>query len=209
MKALVDWIRLLMGLVAGGTVGAVLGLGYDLTPSAACTMGATVAILAGLVSTTLLRAWFPRREKPSSTGSWALLVLLCSYLVVARMVWVQLGAAELGAYLAAGLVLAWLVFTAAAEPALFTAFVLGGLAGAVGGVVGPLLFQGAFLPLFSEVSGVGNTSLVYASLGLLGAFSGAFASVGGRLSGWGLRGRQEDVWKFDEEGRLETPSEDA
>lgn len=195
--------------MAAAVMGGVMGMGIDIAGPQASLMAATVAVLVGVGATQFLRAGYPRREKPSTAGTAALMILLCSYLVVGRLVWAQLGPGEIGAYAASGVVMVWLVFTAVAESPLLAAFAVGGLVGAVSGVVIPLVWQGPFSPLFAIVRQPAEVSLVYAGLGLLCAFSGAFAAVAGRLSGFGLvEGRRDPVWRFDEEGRRETQEPD-
>ena len=83
--------RLLAGLLAGATVGAVMGQGFELIPSAVSLLAACTAGLIGVLATLILRAGTPRRERPSRAGATALMVLLASYLVVGRLVWTNLG----------------------------------------------------------------------------------------------------------------------
>ena len=200
--------RLLAGLLAGSTVGAVMGQGVDLVPSAVSLMAAVAAATIGALSTMFLRAGYPRREKPSRAGALALMVLLASYLAVGRLVWENLGGLEMVYYLAAGAVMAWLVFTSVAETPLLTAFGLGGLMGALTGVVVPIAMTNAFDPLLSLMTLTSERNITYAALGLLCAFAGAFTAVAGRLSGFGLaETRHDDVWTFGPKGRLETRRE--
>ena len=136
------------------------------------------------------------------------MILLASYLVVGRLVWLQLGPMEFVSYLAAGGVMAWLVFTALAETPLLTAFGLGGLLGAGCGVLVPMVVPTSFDPLFSLLTQAHENSIGYGALSLLCAFAGAFTAVAGRLSGFGLaESRHDDVWRFNPEGRLATGKE--
>lgn len=209
MNALARWnelLRLMGGVGAAAVMGGVMGMGIDIAGSQASVMAGLVAILVGVAATVFVRAGYPRREKPSTAGTVALMLLLCSYLVVGRLVWIQLGPGEIGAYAASGVVFTWLVFTAVAETPLLSSFAVGGLLGAVSGVVIPLVWQAPFGPLFAVVRQPAEVSLVYAGLGLLCAFSCAFAAVAGRLSGYGLlEARRDPVWRFDEQGRREMP----
>lgn len=202
--------RLLAGLLAGSTVGAVMGQGVDLVPSEVSLMAAASAAVIGVASTLFLRAGFPRREKPSRAGAVALMVLLASYLVIGRLVWQNLGGLEVLYYLVAGSVMAWLVFTWVAETSLLMAFGLGGLLGALTGVVVPIAMTGTFDPLLSLMTLSSERNITYAALGLLCAFAGAFTAVAGRLSGFGLvETRHDDVWTFGPKGRLETRRESS
>jgi len=200
--------RLLAGLLAGATVGAVMGQGFELIPSAVSLLAACTAGLIGVLATLILRAGTPRRERPSRAGATVLMVLLASYLVVGRLVWTNLGALEIFSYLAAGCVMTWLVFTSLAESPLLTAFGLGGLLGAACGVLVPMVAPTTFDPLFSLLTQAHEKSIGYGALSLLCAFAGAFTAMAGRLSGFGLaESRHDDVWRFNPEGRLATGKE--
>lgn len=195
-------LRLLAGLLAGATMGALMGQGVDLVSSAVSVMAACVAVGVGLASTVLIRAGAPRKEKPSKTGAVALMVVLASYLVVGRLVWENLDWSHVFAYLGLGVVMVWLVFSWVAEAPLLWSFGLGGLLGAISGVVLPLFLRSTFEPLFALATQASEKSLILAGLGLLCALAGAFSAVAGRLSGWGLtEDRYERVWTFDDEGR--------
>jgi hypothetical protein len=196
-------LRLTAGLVAGTWIGGLMGLGLERVPKAAALAAAIAALVAGMVSTLLLRNWYPKPEKPSPPGIAALVLLLACYLVVGRVVWANLGAGALVGYLASGLVMVLLVFTTQAERPLLGAFITGGLLGALVAVIGPLLARGAFAPVLDEAGT--SAPLIYAALGLMGAFAGAFSAVAGRASRWGLEMPLDKAWKFDEEGRLEAP----
>ena len=196
--------RLLAGLLAGATVGSVMGQGVELVGYPVSMMAAISSVLIGVGSAMFLRSNTPRRERPSTPGSAALMILLASYIVIGRLVWSSLGGVEFAYYAASGVVIVWLVFTAVAESPLLYAFGMGGLLGALCGVFVPVLLPGPFDPLFSLLTQSSERWMVYANLGLLCAFSGAFSAVAARLSGFGLaESRHDSVWRFDQEGRLD------
>jgi hypothetical protein len=196
-------LRLAGGLLAGAWVGALMGLGVERVPKPAALAVALAAVVAGLISTLLLRNWYPRPEKPSPPGVTAVALLLACYLVVGRVIWANLGATALVGYLASGLVMVLLVYTTQAERPLLGAFLSGGLLGALVVVLGVVVARGPFAPVLDEAGT--SAPLIYAVLGLMGAFAGAFAAVAGRASRWGLESPLDKAWKFDEEGRLEAP----
>lgn len=197
-------IRLLLGLLVGILISMAMGQDVDFVAKETSIMASVLSIIIGLLSTYLLRLGMPRREKPSTMGTTALLLVLACYLVIGRMVLASEGLGNTLMYAAAGVIMAWLIFTSIAESSLLYAFCIGGFCGGLGGVVIPMIFSSSFAPLFSYLtSDPSEKAMVSTYLALICTVPGAFAAVAGRLSGWGLlEHTKEDVWAFNSDGRL-------
>ena len=197
-------VRLLLGIIVGVLIGVTMGQSVDFVAQETSIMAASLSVVIGLLSTYLLRLGMPRREKPSTMGTTALLLVLACYLVIGKIVLATEGLGGTLMYAAAGVIMAWLIFTSIAESSLLYAFCIGGFCGGLGGVILPLILGSSFSPLFDYLtSNPSEKTMVSTYLALICTVPGAFAAVAGRLSGWGLlEHTKEDVWAFNSDGRL-------
>lgn len=197
-------VRLLLGLLVGVLISVTMGQGVDFVAKETSIMASLLSVVIGLLSTYLLRLGMPRREKPSTMGTIALLLVLACYLVIGKIVLASAALSYTLMYAAAGVIMAWLIFTSIAESSLLYAFCIGGFCGGLGGVVFPMILGSSFAPLFDYLtSDPSEKAMVSTYLALICTVPGAFAAAAGRLSGWGLlEHTKEDVWAFNSDGRL-------
>ena len=80
-----NW-RLIAGLIAGALTGTAMGGGVDIIGSQIGILSSILAIIVGFAATYLLKEGSPRREKPSTLGSVALIIILACYVVVGRFI---------------------------------------------------------------------------------------------------------------------------
>lgn len=203
-NASASFIRIFLGLLASIGVGVIVSQQVDIIGNPLSIIVGVLTIITGLISTKILTAVAPRREKPSRYGGLAMIVFLAAYAVLGKMLWNSASALAFLAYVAAGGIYIWLVFTSIAETALIYAIGLGGFLSGLIGVTLIAIYPAPVQELMSNVVVPTEKNIIYTSIGLICAFSGAFASIAGRLSGWGLvENRTTQTWTFNEEGRLQ------
>ena len=198
-----SFIRLFLGIAASVAVGAIVSQQVDIIGTPLAVLVSIMTALAGILSTVIINAVAPRREKPSRYGNLAMIIFLAAYVVLGKILWSSASPAAFLAYIAAGCVYIWLVLTAVAETALIYAIGFGGFFSGFLGVVTIATYTSPFRELLSHITTPAERTMIYTSIGLICAFSGAFAAVSGRLSGWGLaENKTTQTWTFDEKGML-------
>lgn len=203
-NASVSFLRLFLGLLASIGVGIIISQQVDIIGNPLSAIVGVLTLCIGLISTKMLNAVSPRREKPSRYGGLAMIIFLAAYAVLGKMLWSSASAPAFLAYVVAGGIYIWLVFTSIAETALIYAIGIGGFLSGVIGVVIVAAYPAPIQELLANVSVPTEKNMIYTSIGLICAFSGAFASIAGRLSGWGLvENTTTQTWTFNEEGRLQ------
>ena len=196
-------LRLFLGLVASIGVGIIISQQVDIIGGTLSFIVGILTAITGLLSTKMLNAVAPRREKPSRLGGFAMILFLAAYVVLGKMLWSNASIWGLLAYILAGSVYIWLSLTAVAETALVYAIGLGGFLSGFISLVVISTYTAPIQVLLTDITLPTERTIIYTSIGLICAFSGAFAAIAGRLSGWGLaENRSTETWSFNEEGRL-------
>lgn len=199
-------VRLILGLMVGVLIGIAMGKGVDVVRTQVSITTSVLAVISGFVATYILKMATPRCEKPTMLGISALLLVLACYIVVGNKVLLNSGTSAIVAYACAGVLMALLVFTSTAESSLLWAFCIGGLLSGLLGLSVLTLFPRSFSLITNNLN-TAELATFRNYLSLMCTIPGSFAAVAGRLSGWGLAGKaKEDIWVFDNDGKLRATS---
>ena len=197
-------VKYLAGLVASVGVGAIISQQVDIISTPLTILVSVLTIISGFISTKMLSKVAPRRDTPSSMGAFAVILFLAAYVVTGKLLWDVGTWPYFLAYMLTGGIFVWMVLTSIAEASLLYAIGMGGFFSGFVGVVVVAAIDTPFLDLFSRVTDPTENALIFKSLALIFALTGAFSAITGRLSGWGLAENQvQQTWTFNKEGRLE------
>lgn len=197
-------VKFLAGLLASVGIGVIISQQVDIVSSPLTLLVTLLTIVSGIFSTKMLSKVAPRRDAPSRLGTFAVILFLAAYVVTGKMLW-DIGTwPYLLSYLVAGGVFVWMVFTSVAEVYLLYAICMGGFFSGFVGVLLVATIDTPFISLFSRVTMPTEKAMIFKSIALICALTGAFAAIAGRLSGLGLAENQiQQTWTFNKEGRLE------